>query len=84
MIWVGLTGPLLSLWLSGKESICNAGDLGLIPGLGDRLQKEMATHSSILGKFHGHSNLAAVVHGIAKSHKQLSVHTHTTHTHTQI
>ena len=22
------------LWLSGKESACNAGDLGLIPGLG--------------------------------------------------
>ena len=21
-------------WLSGKESVCNAGDLGLIPGLG--------------------------------------------------
>ena len=48
MIWVGLTGPLLSLWLSRKESIWNAGDLGLIPGLGDRLEKEMATHSNIL------------------------------------
>ena len=35
----------------GKESACNAGDLGLIPGsLGqqDPLKKEMATHSSIL------------------------------------
>ena len=48
MIWVGLTGPLLSLWLSGKESIWNAGNLGLIPGLGGRLEKEMATNSSIL------------------------------------
>ena len=24
----------LPWWLSGKESTCNAGDLGLIPGLG--------------------------------------------------
>ena len=24
----------LPRWLSGKESICNAGDLGFIPGLG--------------------------------------------------
>ena len=31
-----------------KESACNAGDLGLIPGLGRSLEKEMATHSSIL------------------------------------
>ena len=38
----------------GKESACNAGDLGLIPGSGrspgreDPLEKEIATHSSIL------------------------------------
>ena len=32
----------------GKESACNAGDLGLIPGLGRSLEKGMATHSSIL------------------------------------
>ena len=40
----------------GKESTCNAGDLGLIPGSRfdswifqeDPLEKEMATHSSIL------------------------------------
>ena len=32
----------------GKESACNAGDLGLIPGLGRSPEKEMATHSSIL------------------------------------
>ena len=32
----------------GQESACNAGDLGLIPGLEDALEKEMATHSSIL------------------------------------
>ena len=32
----------------GKESVCNAGDVGSIPGSGDPLEKEMATHSSIL------------------------------------
>jgi len=32
-----------------KESTCNAGDMGLIPGLGfDPLEEGMATHSSIL------------------------------------
>ena len=31
-----------------KESSCNAGDAGLIPGLGRSPEKEMATHSSIL------------------------------------
>ena len=51
----------LPWWLSRKESTCNAGDtrdVSLIPGLGslqvqslgleDPLEKEMATHSSIL------------------------------------
>ena len=32
----------------GKESACNAGDPGLIPGLGRSLEKGMATHSSVL------------------------------------
>ena len=32
----------------GKESACNAGDPGSIPGSGRSLEKEMATHSSIL------------------------------------
>ena len=31
-----------------KASACNAGDLGSIPGSGSSLEKEMATHSSIL------------------------------------
>ena len=31
-----------------KESACNVGDLGSIPGLENALEKEMATHSSIL------------------------------------
>ena len=33
---------------AGKESTCNAGDLGLIPGLGRSPEKGKATHSSIL------------------------------------
>ena len=32
----------------GKESACNAGDLGSIPWLGSSLEKGKATHSSIL------------------------------------
>ena len=31
---------------AGKESACNAGDLGSIPGLGRSLEKGTATHSS--------------------------------------
>ena len=33
---------------NSKESACNAGDQGLIPGLGSSLEKEMAIHSNIL------------------------------------
>ena len=45
-------------WLSGKESACNAGDMGLIPGFGRSPEKEMATNSSILsGKSHGQRSL---------------------------
>ena len=32
----------------GKESACDVGDPGLIPGQEDPLEKEMATHSYIL------------------------------------
>ena len=38
----------LPWWEDDKESTCNAGDLGLIPGLGYPLQEGMAAHSSIL------------------------------------
>ena len=37
-----------SCWLRHKESTCNAGDQGLIHGSGRPLEKEMATHSSVL------------------------------------
>ena len=33
-----------------EESTCNAGDAGLIPGLGRSLEKGMATRSSILAQ----------------------------------
>ena len=33
---------------AGKESICNAGDLGSILGWEDPLEKGMATHSSVI------------------------------------
>ena len=34
----------LPQWLSGKESACNAGDLGSIPGSERSLEQGMATH----------------------------------------
>ena len=37
----------------GKESACNAGDLGLIPASGRSLEKEMATHSRSLAMDRG-------------------------------
>ena len=38
----------LPQWLRQKESACNAGDLGLILGLGRSQEKGMATYSSII------------------------------------
>ena len=32
----------------GKESVCNTGDPGSVPGMGRSSQKQMTTHSSIL------------------------------------
>ena len=72
----------LSYGSGGKESACNAGDsrdIGLIPGLGRSLEKEMTTHSrSPMDR----GAWWATVHGAAKSWTWLSVHTHTfTHIH---
>jgi len=44
---------LLLIWasflaLDGKDCACNAGDAGMIPGLGRSLEKGMTTYSSIL------------------------------------
>ena len=38
----------LAWWLSSKESACDSGDTGSIPGSGRSLEQGMATHSSIL------------------------------------
>ena len=38
----------LPRWLSGKESSCQAGVAGSITGSGKSLEKEMATHDSVL------------------------------------
>ena len=37
----------LSYSSDGKDSACNAGDLGLTPGSGRSSEMEVATHSSI-------------------------------------
>ena len=43
----------------GKESACNAGDLGMILGQKDPLDEAMATAPVFLaGEFHGQSSLA--------------------------
>ena len=54
----------------GKESACNAGNLGLIPGSGRFLEEGMATHSSILAWRIPMDRGAwwATVFGVAKSH----------------
>ena len=53
----------------GKESACNAGDLGLILGWDDPLEKEMATRFSILAwKIPMDRGPCQVtVHGVTKS-----------------
>ena len=45
-----ISTSMLPQWLSSKESACNAGATGLIPGLEEPLEEEMATHSSILAR----------------------------------
>ena len=58
----------------GKESTCSVGDLGLISGLGRSLEKEMATHSSILAWRipMGRGVCWATVHGIAENRTGLN------------
>ena len=52
-------------WLSGKESSCNAGGVGLILGQEDPLEKEMATHSW-LGNPMVRGAWLACSHGVSK------------------
>ena len=52
----------------GKESTCNVGGLGSIPGLGRSLEEAMATHSSILAwRVPSEQRTRATVHGVTKS-----------------
>ena len=52
----------------GKESACSAGDLGLIHGLGGSLGEGNGYLESSTGR----ETWWAIVHGVAKSQKQLS------------
>ena len=50
----------------GKESICNAGDLGLIPGLG----RSPGEGKGYPLQYSGLENsMDCIVHGVAKSHR---------------
>ena len=70
----------------GKESACNAGDLGLIPGLRRSSGKGNHKLYSCLENSVDRGTWWATVHVIAKSQTQLSsYHTHThTHTHSAL
>ena len=58
----------------GKESACNAGDLGSIPGLGLSCGGGHGNppQYSWLENSHGQRSLWATVHGVAKSQTHLS------------
>ena len=58
----------------GKESVCNAGDSGLIPGLGRSPEEENGNplQYSCLKNFMDRGDWKAIVHGVAKSWIQLS------------
>ena len=59
----------LPLWLSGKESSCNAGDLGLISGL----DKSPGEGKGYPLQYSGLENpMDCIVHGVTKSRTQLS------------
>ena len=70
---VFIRAPLgLPWWLRGIASAHNAGDSSLIPGSGDQMEKEMATHSSTIAW----KIPWATIHGVAKSWTQLHFHFH--------
>ena len=58
-------------WVSdSKECVCNAGDLGLIPGSGrsSREREWLSTPVFLPGKFRGERSLEGhTVHGVAES-----------------
>ena len=64
----------LSWWLSGKESACHAGDVGLVPALG-RSPGEGNGYPllySCLGNLMDGEARWATVHGLTKSQKGLT------------
>ena len=66
-------------YVGSKVSVCNAGDMGSVPGWEDPLEEGTATHSSILaGESHGQRSLA----GYSSSrHKELDIIEVTEHEH---
>ena len=67
---------MLSSGSNGKESVCNAGELGLIPGLG-RSPGEgngYPVQYSCLENSKDRGAWQATVHGVAKSQTRLTVH----------
>ena len=75
--WLDLSFGFVSGLYGGsddKASAYNAGDLGSIPGWEDPLEKEMATHSSILAWRISMDRGAwwATVQGVSKSRTRLS------------
>ena len=58
----------LPWWLSGKECVCNAGDVGLIPGLGKSPGEghDNPLQYSYLGNPMDRGAWQATVHGVAK------------------
>ena len=65
---------MLPRWLSGKESTCQAGDVGSIPGLGRSPGEGNGNpvQYSCLGSPMDREAWQATVHGVAKSPTQLS------------
>ena len=60
---------------AGKESSCDVGDLGSIPGLGRSpggRHGNPLQYYSCLENPHGQRNLAGTVHGVVKRRTQLS------------
>ena len=68
-VFLGFPGGSIS-----KESACNAGDLGLIPGLGRSPREGHGNplQYSCLENPHGQRSLAGYSHGVAESRTQLS------------
>ena len=56
------------MWLSGKESACNVGDLGLVPGLGRSPGKGKGYPLQYFGL---ENSTDCIVHGVAKSQTRL-------------